>query len=261
VSRFLRKGFRYIVLAVTFTLLLTNVNAQVSNNQRTPFTSARDFLREFYPDLSGRDGFLGFSTLQRFDASWQRLYKIEFSAMRYDPSSEKILNPPYDANTGKRFPPPENTLLKGGILFDGKGRLHAFEAVGDVVHTKEYDAFIKLLDSHREWSEEDASRELKKAGARFGPAEKSEFIKTFQLEKFGRFMGKLELKSVESEPLPENHSQGNTALGSYQWMVTVDRILASGKRIPYVLRFEPFEGNLTAVHKKGELLGIIQEDE
>ena len=240
---------------------MTNIGAQVSNNQDTTLTNAHDFLRELYPDLSERDGFLVFSTLLSFDDSWRRLYKIEFNVMRYHPLSERMLNPPNDAKTGERYPPPENTLLKGSILFDGKGWLHTFDAVGDVVHTKEVEVFVELVDSHQDWSDKDARQALKKAGARYGPEERAEFIKTIQLEKFEHFMGKLELKSVESKPLPENHSSGNTALGSYEWIVTVDRILPNGKRFPYLLYFEPFEGRLIAIHKLGELTGVLQEDE
>ncbi|MBS1867868.1 MAG: hypothetical protein JSS69_18300 [Acidobacteria bacterium] len=259
--RFPERLLRQVATALVFSAIANSLNAQVPNDQPTPISGARDFLGVVYPELAGRDFFLSFSLMQGLDGSWRRLYKIDFDIMRYHPASSIMVNPSTDAKTGKRLSPPKNTILKGDILFDSKGWLHAFEAVGDAAQTKQYDSLVELVDAHPKWSDADAVQALKQAGARFGPAEKVAFLRTFQLEKFEHFMGKLERKSAEFEPLPKNHSEGNTALGSCVWVVTVDRILPDGKRIPYVLRFEPFEGKLTSVHKQGELVGVLQEDD
>ena len=258
-SRFPKRTIQF--LAVLFLVGVTNLLARVSNGSDTVFTRTRDFLHDFYPELSGRDLFLSLSTVQRFDNSWRVIHRIEFNAMLHDPLSEAMLNPPFDPKTGKQLTPPENSVLKGDILFDHRGFLHAFATSGESSQAKRIAALRDLIQSHPEWSNTDAVRALKQAGAHYGPDEKSEFRKTIQLQKFESFMGsKLELRSIEFESLPENH-EGSFTAGALNWSITADRVLGSGKRIPYTFSFEPFDGKLTAVHKQGEPIGILQDDE
>jgi hypothetical protein len=65
------------------------------------------------------------------DDSWRQVAGIRFDVQRYDPLSERMLNPPHDLKTGKRLPPPGNqALLQGLIRFNERGYLHE-SSLGD----------------------------------------------------------------------------------------------------------------------------------
>jgi hypothetical protein len=135
--------------------------------------------------------------------------------------------------------------LRGSISFTREGRVHQFY-VGDsaLSHSKENDAIRRQVESHPEWSEAQALVELRKAGARFGPASKEELLQAIQLQKYERFLGHFTIKSVEFVGLTEPHA-GNFA--SLSWSIRLDVESPGGSHSPYTLVFEPFGGKLTEV--------------
>jgi hypothetical protein len=140
-----------------------------------------------------------------------------------------MLNPPHDAKTGKQLRPSQNVVFQGGIWFNREGRLHQFWAGDcDFVNYKKNQAIQKLVESHPEWSEAQAFAALKKAGARYGPANKDEFVKAIRLEKYEAFLGHFTVRSAEFGGLAEPH-EGSFAL--LWWSVKLD-VELPGTRIP-----------------------------
>lgn len=219
--------------------------AQVSNKQVTVLTKTRDFLKVAYPELFGKGMFLRLETSQGIDDPWRTIYGIRFLVLRFDPLSERMLNPPFDPKTGKRLSPPENFVFNGTIRFDPEGHLHQFSACAcDFVHDKENQAIAKLVESHPEWSEAQAIAVLEKAGARYGPDNKDEFVKAIGLERYEPFLGHFTVKSAEFAAFTGPH-EGNFA--SLEWWVELDVGSSNGAQPPYTLIFEPFSGKLTEV--------------
>ncbi len=235
-----------VLIAATLLAGPWSANSQrpVANDQETVLTRARDFLHVLYPELFGRDAFLHVSVTQGIDQSWRQVYAIGFDVMPYNPLSERMLNPPVDAKTGKRLPPPPNTFLRGHVWFNREGWLHQFEAAGEAAREKSNEEIHELVESHPEWSESEAFNALKKAGARYGPGDKEQFIQSIHLEKLEPFMGRLKIKSAEFQGLTEPR-EGSFAVLS--WRIEAEAELPSGKRSAYILRFEPFGGRLVGV--------------
>jgi hypothetical protein len=237
-----KKKTAFIVITVlVLAPWLLQSQALTPKNQEPVLTRARDFLQVLYPEFFGRNLFLNVSITQGIDDSWRQVNAIGFDVMRYNPLSERMLNPPVDPKTGKRLAPPENTLLRGQVWFNREGWLHQFEASGEAVRDKQNQEVHQLIESHPEWSEAEALKALKQAGAQYGPQEKDQFLQAIHLEKLEPFMGHLEIKAAEFEGLTEPH-QGNFAVLS--WRVELEAGLPSGKRSIYILWFEPFEGRL-----------------
>ena len=219
--------------------------AQNLNDQDTVLARAHDFLQAFYPELLCKDLFLNLHASQSIDHSWRQIYGIRFDVTPYDPHSERMLNPPFDAKSGKRLPPPDNSaLLEGLIWFNQGGWLHQMDVVGPIVHTKQNQTIHKLVESHPEWSELQAFEALKAAGAHYGPGDKEELLKKNQLEKLERFLGHFTVKSVEFHGLGESH-QGNFA--ELYWSVELEVDSPNGGHSSYSLIFEPFDGKLTQI--------------
>jgi hypothetical protein len=219
--------------------------AQNLNDQDTILTRARDFLQAFYPELFGKDLLLNLYTSQSIDHSWRQIYGIRFDVKPYDPQSERMRNPPFDARSGKRLPAPDNSaLLEGLIWFNQGGWLHEMGVGGPIVHAEQNETIHKLVESHPEWSEVQACEALKEAGAHYGPGDKKELIKRIQLEKLERFLGHCTVKSVEFHGLGESH-EGNFA--DLYWSVELEVDSPNGGHSSYSLIFEPFDGKLTQI--------------
>jgi hypothetical protein len=233
--------------------LAAAAQAPVSNDRETVLSLAHDFLRTAYPELSGKDFTLNFSTNAPLDGSWREIYEILF----------KVITPPHlevspvtDSSGLTTVLSEEgvtSTVVQGRIRFTRSGRLVEFGA-GDseVIYSKQNADFRALVKSHPEWTPEQAAHALKDAGARFGPADKEQFIKSLQLEKFTGFMGRLTIESVEFQsPLNDPNSDWPSSKwdeeDSSQWAVKVHSHWPVGDDWTYILFFEPFNGKLIGI--------------
>ncbi len=241
------------VLASLVILFFTSWSAisagQTSDNQDTIFVRAHAFLRTFYPELLGKDLLLNLHATQSIDHTWRQSGGIRFDVKLYDPLSERMLNPPVDGKTGKQLSPPDNTvLLEGLFTFNQEGRLEHMFAAGDVVHSKQNDAIRKLVESHPEWSEDEAVGALKKAGARYGPADRDQFLQAIHLERFARSLGRLKIELVEFNELSPDHT-GSFAAAAFNWTVKAEGRAPNRTHCRYSLGFEPFGGKLISVSR------------
>lgn len=214
-----------------------------------------DFLQACYPELFGKEHVLRISMEGPIDNSWRKTYGIHFEVKLYDGRSEKYLNPPLDARTGKRIAVPENTTLLQGIFWfpRGDGRLYQLSLDGDAAHSKQNEAVHRLVEAHPEWSETDVIRVLKEAGAHYIPkdahdlpAEKQWFLQSIQLEELKKLMGPFSVKSVRFEGVGNVERHAGDAV-SLEWEVDVDLQSPGQEHRSCNLILEPFEGKLTGV--------------
>jgi len=251
-SKYLNKTAAFPLLAILFLSAWFPISpAQISNDQDTVLTGVPIFLRAFYPELFGKNLDLNLRTTHPIDDSWRQIYGIRFDVYLYNPLSERMLNPPYDAKTGKQLSPLENPVLLEGLLsFNRDGSLQQTYVDGEVVHTKQNQAIQELIESHPEWSEDQEIHALKEAGAKYGPADKEQFIKSLHLEKAERFLGRAKILSVDfNSPSPDH--EGNFAAGALDWAVHAEAELPDGAHVKYLLSFEPFDGKLVGIHRMG----------
>ena len=105
---------------------------------------------------------------------------------------------------------------------------------------------MKEVDEHPEWSDAQIVARLKAAGARFGPNDREEFLRSLPLKKLEPLVGQLEVIgdvfSVRSASVG-----GDQPVAAIGWTVGAKWHSADGKfEGNRILQFEPFEGALTS---------------
>jgi hypothetical protein len=221
---------------------LARPQASPPANKKDTFDVARDILAASYPEIFGKNWYIGFSTGQLVDNnSWGQIYGFDFKVTRFGPGVS--WNTTSDT-TGKIIAPPENsTFLQGSSWIDYRGQLRILRFVldGDLACSRQNKALRDLVETHPEWSEEEAIRAMKQAGARYGPRDQEDFLKAIRLDRFEGLLGRLQTRLVAFQGLSPDHL-GNFA--SLFWVVQAESILPDGTHRKYGFRFEPFEGKL-----------------
>jgi len=136
--------------------------------------------------------------------------------------------------------------LTTGFSFDEKGRLTGFTAEGSAINDNVADNQIyELVHGHPEMTEAQVVAALKQAGIKYGPDDKEQFTKDLPLQKLQRFLGPLELVSVNFHPLDRTRSW----LGPWpDWTVDVLATQQDGTKLRYHMIFD---------HLKGDLIGLF----
>lgn len=237
-----------LVMFLALTLYLKTTYGHTPRRQETPLSRAQEIAQAFYPELFGKNLFLDLHITRGVDGPWDQFNELRFTVMPLNPFSEGILNPPRDAKTGNQLAPaPNPILLDGTFLFSNSGRIEQMSALlGDEVHSDKNQAIHKLVESHPEWSEEQQIRALKEAGAKYGPADKEELVKTLRLDRAESILGHLKIVQVEFN-VPNPDHTGNFAAGTLTWSVHAEAELPDGTRAKYALGFEPFAGRLIII--------------
>ena len=202
---------------------------------------AYDFLREAYPEIHNNE-ILNLFLRQHFGAPWPDNYELNFEVTRLDP--EQLSHPVNDAKTGQRLPIPENSIvLAGTFLFDDSGQLESMWT--NSLDNKQYQSIRDLVQSHRDWSEADASQALKDAGAHYGPGETDALVQSIHLERFDGLLGQLKIVSVEFDTFSNPDRIGDFAV--LFWLVRADAQSSNGAHRTYSFLFEPFNAKLVSV--------------
>jgi hypothetical protein len=233
-------------LGIFLSAVLVRPQETRSTRQRNAFTIVHEILQASYPQIFGNGWYVGFVTGQPIDdVSWGEFHGFTFSVTRFAPGMS--WNTTADAITGKITPPPENsTFLEGSswVDYQGHGRIIRLIFEGDLACSRQNKAIRELVQSHPEWSEDEATRALKKAGAHYGPDDKQQFLQSIHLDKFERVLGRLQIRLVEFQGLSPDHV-GNFAAPF--WVVQAEGHFPDGTRRTYGFSFEPFEGKLTGL--------------
>jgi hypothetical protein len=215
-------------------------------------------LKAFYPEVYGKERYLLFSAEQPVDSeTWEQFTRVDFTIKCF--SWNASWGVAIDGETGKEIPPPENTtFLKGQARMWPHGDLRQLYFEGELAHSKENETIEKLVESHPEWSDEQAGRALTEAGALYGPANKDVFTRSLRLPELEKSLGLTILsadntkgadaktmRSIEFEGW--TNSQHDGSFTGFVWTVRMDAGLVGGRSRKYAFYFEPFEGKLIGI--------------
>jgi hypothetical protein len=255
-----------LVRYLTFALAVL-VGSTIGAGQRSPFaTSTNPFavtqtvLKIFYPEVFRNKRQAVFSAEHPADSEvWGDFTGFQFTIKRF--SSETSWDILVDPKTGKQIAPPENTtFLEGSTWVTPKWGLMRLIIEGDLANSKQNQAMTKLVESHPEWSDEQAAGALKSAGALYGPADESEFTKSLHLPELEKSLG---LKIVSSENSKQPDARMNPPIrfqgwsnpdhvGSFvgfAWFVGMEADSRDGHTRKYSFIFEPFQGKLKDIYQ------------
>lgn len=213
-----------------------------AGNQDTILTFVHDFLRTFYPETLATGNQLVLCISHPADASWREVSGVYF---KVTPFSKEESNPLVELGQTP-------ILLNGSFWLTPQrqyGRVFQMVASSEVVHEKQINAIRKLVESNPDWSESQAIQALKSMGARYGPAEKEEFVSSLHLEKAERFLGKLKIKRLDFNGI-NSVSSGALASSLFDWVVQADSKFPDGTQAQYGFTFEPFEGKLIYLSRR-----------
>jgi hypothetical protein len=146
-------------------------------------------------------------------------------------------------------PPPRNLdpVLSADFAFnrltDGKELLNL--AVGGPAVTGRRDEFAKEADKHPEWSEAEVAAAMNKAGAKYGPDRKTQFLRELPLQQLKPYIGAdLEVVSAEFDVWPLYRHQAMPG-----WSVKAKWHGTSGQMGDCILLFESFDGKLLSLDR------------
>jgi hypothetical protein len=112
--------------------------------------------------------------------------------------------------------------------------------------TAQSDRFEQTLNAHPGWSDNEIIKALNEAGAKFGPNQQGEFLRSLQLKLLRPFVGELEVVSTEFQLRGTDPSH----LVSPFWTVQAVWHGPKGQRKRCSFAFEPFEGKLTQLRRE-----------
>lgn len=247
--------------AVAFVLLLVPLGIVTGFAQEPmPVTKnyivwAHEFLRTMYPELSDKKYILTLETAGGYDYPGVPLQPLMvYVGMGPEYQTGRIIAGYDTGPPGKPKPPPEGfqfgpehpkQVLTATFRFDDYDHLVNFSANGTTVHDPEKNRAIdEQVYSHPEMTDAEVAAALKKAGVKYGPEDKEQFIRDLPIDRLERFLGKLRIVSVGFLPLDENR---NNASGWPLWTVTAEAKRQDGTVATYELRFERFKGDLTGI--------------
>ena len=155
--------------------------SQVSGRNGT-LAFIHDFLAFFYPDVMKKGNQLVVGISHPADSPWQEIHGIYFKVIPFSPNEP---NPLDDHET--KFTPLSGTFWLGPKpQYD---RIIQLTISSEAPRDHELASVRHSVESHPEWSSEQCIQALKAAGARFGPAQKEEFLKATRLDQAERFLG------------------------------------------------------------------------
>lgn len=228
-----RPKLRKAILLAIFPWLITasakaqEVPASMPNN----LVVARDFLRAFYPQLSGRNYFLSVNTSLNYDASptLDGLLRLSIGSVPGD-----------ELSNSKMSPTQSKQLLTAQFQFDDKGHLVSFSAEGMAVGNPTARANFAKFADHLSGSQVSAA--LKRAGAKYGPDAKDDFVGNIPTAKLESFLGKLSILSVNFAPyLAADRSNYDDDM---RWEVKATAKRSDGTEATYRLEFEQYRGDI-----------------
>jgi hypothetical protein len=240
-----------IVLKAVLAILISGFPMAVQGKhpagQESDLTYVRDFLSTFYPEAFGKKNMLNQCIVQPADSSWREISGVYF---RITPPSDVELNPFLNNERigDSRLAPSVSTL--SGTFWLRPGHSDHIQQVivsDELVQTERLNAARKLIEAHPEWSEEQILRTLSEAGALYLPKDKSRFVSSLHFERAERFMGHLDITSVEFGSVVNKEHIGNFAL--LIWTIKAEAKFPDGTRCRYFLAYEPFGGKLIQIER------------
>jgi hypothetical protein len=195
---------------------------------------AKQFVREFYPSLDSH--------------AHIEIHDVGPLHLPLPPGSPgpDIMN---SFSLELAHPQNERSPLYAYFDFDWRTQekeLAILSAIGSVVAEK-YDAFLERVRQHPGWSDADIATAFDEAGARFGPNRKADFLRFLPLKELRRYVGDLELVSVEF--IPRDREIPDDEAKTLFWAIRARTRTPKALSPAYLLTFEPFEGGIMTINR------------
>jgi len=198
--------------------------------------TAKRLLLALYPDLRGRNA--------QVRVAGESPLESEGSMAVFQAS---VSTPVPDKPGVGRSGPPEMIDQLWGIFMISSGPTQVLQVQcfgAEVIQEKDK-KLTELVDSHPEWTEEQAIQALKEAGASFGPDAKELVQKNLPFERLEPIVGKIHLTSLYFEV--RNSADPPQAMLSWYADFTAEK---GGRKKRYYLAIEPFGGRPYILHSK-----------
>jgi hypothetical protein len=147
-------------------------------------------------------------------------------------------------------------FLTGYFSFDVRGRLVAFTAQGSATANHEadnqlYEALRTRLTPTLSPTDAEITKILNESGAKYGFDDKKRFRDNLPVKELEKFIGKIEVLSLEFEPIA--YGSGDDPVNNLRvWSFVVVLMSATqrdGTKLTYRAFFDHFTGALTSVHE------------
>jgi hypothetical protein len=224
--------------------------SQQSPTLANDISLAREFLRSLYPDLSGKKYALSISTATGYDDPNSAIRNLELDIGDYP--KEWVMGyaggwagdrpKPKDFQPGPIHP---KQYLIANFGFEN-GELMGFVAKGPAVGNPDAKAVVgTLVASQPEMPDAEADAALKRAGAKYGLADKQALLANLPLQRLERF-GRIKVVSAELRGL-DTHSNDRDPYWP-DWTVIAKGQRPDGHDVTITMYFEPFKGALEALY-------------
>jgi hypothetical protein len=122
-------------------------------------------------------------------------------------------NTTIDLATGKRFIREARITMEGFFQLAPSGQIERIYVWNSkLVQSEQNEKLHEIVQSHPEWSETDACKALKDAGALFGPNDQEAFLKSIHLDEFEKLLGSLRVASASFNGFANPDHAGDFAL-------------------------------------------------
>jgi hypothetical protein len=249
----INRAFR-CVSAVLALALITEICTSANSSQPSPtlandISFARKFLRSLYPDLSGKKYTLSISTAAGYDDPSSAIRNLELDVGDYPKdwvmgyAGGWVGEKPKDFQPGPIHP---KQYLIANFGF-GKDGLTGFVAKGQAVGNPDAKSVVAtLVATQPEMPDTEADAALKRAGAKYGLADKQALLASLPLQRLEGFFGKIKVVSAELRGL-DTHSNDRDPYWP-DWTVIAKGQRPDGHDVTITMYFEPFKGALEALY-------------
>lgn len=236
---------RWLGLNVAVFILLICLSAVAQETPQDQFdkvTTAQGFLRALYPETRDKNYIMNIAASTQFDHNWTFLSDLD------------VWIGPSDRRSGDTNPPGHAYWKKPEVL-SAFFQFRTSDQFIDEVNIRFLPLESKLkavraqVNAHQQWSDQQVSTVLKKAGAAFGPNGEDALRKAVPIEALEPFIGKLHIESAE---FFLRHKQSPRSLAELYWEVDGTSILPNGREVRWSLILEPFTGRLQSLSRGRE---------
>jgi hypothetical protein len=214
--------------------LFLAVYAQCSDN----IAIAKAAVIDFYPELKGQDLHIGISDGGLLD--------VQGPLSNFTIVIQHPLHPGLPAG---QCPVP---LLAVDFTFAVKEADHylfLFGAGGPFVNEEKIKEITDQVDSHTEWSDDEAASALIKAGARFGPSAKKELLDKLPIQGLKTLLGgDVVVESADFKIRDAAQFREHLPAASLSWIVSI-RVHNAKRETKYMIFLEPFDGKIVFIEK------------
>jgi hypothetical protein len=242
------------VSAVLALLLITEISTFANASQQSPtladnISLAREFLRSLYPDLSGKKYSLSISTAAGYDDPNSAIWNLELAIGDYPKewvmgyAGGWVGDKPKDFQPGPIHP---KQYVIANFGFES-GELMGFVAKGPAIGNPDAKVVVAtLVASQPEMPDAEADAAAKRAGAKYGLADKQALLANLPLQRLERFFGKIKVVSAELRGLDTESNDRDPYWPD--WKVIAKGQRPDGHDVTITMYFEPFKGDLEALY-------------